>query len=368
MFRGLFQKIDRLITGRGKIDDELYDELEELLIQADVSVHTTTRIVEELRQATRRNRLSTAEDVRAHLQQELAAILSAPDGELARSESPPTVYLIVGVNGTGKTTTIAKLAYRLTQQGQKGLLAAADTFRAAAIDQLEVWARRVGLEVVKHQEGADPGAVVYDAVQAARARRLDFLIVDTAGRLHTKVNLMEELKKLHRIVQRELGRPPDEVLLVLDGTVGQNAISQAKSFGDALGLTGIVLTKLDGTARGGVVITIKDELKIPIKLVGTGEKLPDLDVFRPEPFVAALFEETPEADGPLPVEAREPVPESPVPEPQPWAEPQPVLKPKPEPEPPREPEPQPEAEPEPAAPTARQGGFRWNPFRRGPRE
>jgi fused signal recognition particle receptor len=250
--------------------------------------------VDELRLCTRRNRLGTPEEVREHLHRELTEILSASDGDLARAESPPTVFLIVGVNGTGKTTTIAKLAHRLKQQGQQGLVAAADTFRAAAIDQLEIWADRVGLEIIKHHEGADPGAVVYDALQAARARRVDFLIVDTAGRLHTKVNLMEELKKIHRIVQRELGRPADEVLLVLDATVGQNAISQAKSFAEALPVTGIVLTKLDGTARGGVIITVKDELKIPIKLVGTGEKLPDLDLFRPEQFVEAMFED-PEA-------------------------------------------------------------------------
>lgn len=291
MFRGLFQKIDRLITGRGKIDDELYDELEELLIQGDVSIHTTTRIVQELREATRRNRLATPEQVKAHLRNELIAILSAPDSDLASAPTPPTVYLIIGVNGTGKTTTIAKLAHRLKSQGQRGLLAAADTFRAAAIDQLEIWGMRVGVELIKHREGADPAAVVFDAVQAAKARRADFLIVDTAGRLHTRVNLMEELKKIHRVIQRELGRPADEVLLVLDATIGQNAISQAKSFAAALPVTGIVLTKLDGTARGGVVITIKDELKIPIKLVGTGEKLTDLDLFRADRFVEALFEE-----------------------------------------------------------------------------
>jgi fused signal recognition particle receptor len=291
MFRGLFKKIDRLITGRGKIDDDLYDELEELLVQSDVSIHTTTRIVDELRQATRRNRLNTPDEVRAHLRDELVAILQAPDGDLRRSATPPTVYLIVGVNGTGKTTTIAKLAHRLTREGRRVLLAAADTFRAAAIDQLEVWAGRVGAELIKHHEGADPAAVVYDAVQAARARGADTLIIDTAGRLHTKVNLMAELNKVGRVVERELGRPADEVLLVLDGTVGQNAISQAKSFAQSLPVTGIVLTKLDGTARGGVVITVKEELQIPIKLIGTGEKMTDMDLFRADRFVEALFED-----------------------------------------------------------------------------
>jgi fused signal recognition particle receptor len=290
MFNGLFKKIDQLITGRGKIDDDLFDALEELLIQSDVGVHTATRIVEDLRQATRRQRLSTAEDVRAHLREELQAILSHADGRLATAATPPTVYLMVGVNGTGKTTTTAKLAHRLKNEGKRVLLAAADTFRAAAIDQLEIWANRVGVEMVKHKEGADPAAVVYDAIQAARGRRMDVVLADTAGRLHTKTNLMEELKKVHRVVQRELGRPADEVLLVLDATIGQNAVNQAKSFAEALPLTGIALAKLDGTARGGVVITVKDELGLPIKLVGTGEKPADLDVFRPDQFVAALFE------------------------------------------------------------------------------
>jgi fused signal recognition particle receptor len=290
MFRGLFKKIDQLITGRGKIDDDLFDALEEALIESDVGVHTATRIVEDLREATRRNRLSDAEEVRTHLRRELSEILSLGDTRLRTAAEPPTVYLMVGVNGTGKTTTTAKLAHRLKGQGKKVLLAAADTFRAAAIDQLEIWANRVGVEMVKHKEGADPAAVVYDAIQAARSRRMDVLIADTAGRLHTKTNLMEELKKVHRVVQRELNRPADEVLLVLDATIGQNAVNQAKSFAEALPLTGIVLAKLDGTARGGVVITVKDELGIPIKLVGTGEKPPDLDEFRADEFVAALFE------------------------------------------------------------------------------
>src|SRR5438876_8413500 len=290
MFRGLFKKIDQLITGRGKIDDELYDDLEEMLIQSDVGVHTATRIVDDLRQATRRNRLSTADEVRTHLRGELSQILSLGDTRLRTAPEPPTVYLMVGVNGTGKTTTTAKLANRLKGQGKRVLLAAADTFRAAAIDQLEIWANRVGVEMVKHKEGADPAAVVYDAILAARGRQMEYVIADTAGRLHTKTNLMEELKKVHRVVQRELGRPADEVLLVLDATVGQNAVNQAKSFAAALPLTGIALAKMDGTARGGVVITVKDELGIPIKLVGTGEKPGDLEEFRPKEFVAALFE------------------------------------------------------------------------------
>jgi fused signal recognition particle receptor len=290
MFKGLFKKIDQMITGRGRIDDDLFDDLEELLIQSDVGVHTATRIGEDLREATKRNRLSDAEQVREHLRRELSEILSLGDTRLHTAPEPPTVYMMVGVNGTGKTTTTAKLANRLKGQGKRVLLAAADTFRAAAIDQLEIWSNRVGVELVKHKEGADPAAVVYDAIQAARSRRIEYVLADTAGRLHTKTNLMEELKKVHRVVQRELNRPADEVLLVLDATIGQNAVSQAKSFAEALPLTGIALAKLDGTARGGVVITVKDELGIPIKLVGTGEKPGDLDEFRPEQFVAALFE------------------------------------------------------------------------------
>jgi fused signal recognition particle receptor len=289
MFRGFFKKIDQLITGRERVDDELFDELEELLIQADVSVHTTMRIVEELREAAASRRLTTADDVRRHLREQLAAILRSRESELLWSAAPPTVYLMVGVNGTGKTTTTAKVAHHFKRQGRRVLLAAADTFRAAAIDQLEIWAERVGVEIVKHKEGADPAAVVYDAIQAARSRRIDLVVADTAGRLHTKSNLMEELKKVHRVVERDLGRTADEVLLVLDATIGQNALSQAKTFAEALPLTGLVLAKLDGTARGGIVVTLKDELNLPIKLIGTGEKPENLEVFRPDAFVAQLF-------------------------------------------------------------------------------
>src|SRR4051812_37847018 len=214
MFRGLFKKIDQLITGRGRVDDELFDELEELLIQADVSVHTTMRIVEELRAAATSQKLTTADDVRKYLREQLASILRSRESELLWSAAPPTVYLVVGVNGTGKTTTTAKMAQLFKKQGRRVLLAAADTFRAAAIDQLEIWADRIGVEIVKHKEGADPAAVVYDAIQAARARRYDLVLADTAGRLHTKANLMEELKKVHRVVERDLGRTADEVLLV----------------------------------------------------------------------------------------------------------------------------------------------------------
>ena len=207
------------------------------------------------------------------------------------SPSPPTVYLIVGVNGVGKTTSIAKLAYKLKGQGKRVILAAADTFRAAAVEQLSLWGERIGVEVIKGREGADPAAVVFDAIQAAIARKADYLIVDTAGRLHNKVNLMEELKKIDRVLMRGRdGRPADETLLVLDATTGQNAVNQAREFKNAVNITGLILAKLDGTARGGIVITIKDELGVPIKLIGTGEKPGDIEVFDPRAFVEALFE------------------------------------------------------------------------------
>lgn len=289
MFRGLFNKVTQLLTGRGKIDEELYDELEETLILSDVGVQTATRLVADLREATRRKRLSSAEEVKEWLRAEIERLLSEGETGLRWSSQSPTLVLVVGVNGTGKTTSTAKLAYHFSRQRKKVLLAAADTFRAAAIDQLQLWADRVGTDLVRHKEQADPAAVVFDAVQAGRARGADLVIADTAGRLHNKTNLMEELRKVNRVAERALGRPTDETLLVLDATIGQNAISQAQSFAEVLPLTGIILTKLDGTARGGVILTIKEELKIPIKFIGTGEKADDFDVFRPKEFAAALF-------------------------------------------------------------------------------
>jgi fused signal recognition particle receptor len=290
--KSIFQKVDTLITGRGRIDEELFEDLEEALLQADVNVHTTLAALDDLRRAVRENRLKEAEDVKAHLQSSLTSALERGGvlgGALHIAETPPTVYLIVGVNGVGKTTTIAKMAHRFRRQGKKVILAAADTFRAAAIDQLEIWGQRVGAEVVKHREGADPSAVIFDSIQAARSRRADVVIADTAGRLHTKSHLMEELKKMNRVLERELGREADETLLVLDATTGQNAINQARQFKEAVKLTGIVLAKLDGTARGGIVITIADELNLPIKLVGTGEKPEHLEDFEPAAFVQALL-------------------------------------------------------------------------------
>ena len=290
--KSIFQKVDTLVTGRGRIDDELFEQLEEALLQADVNVHTTLAVLDDLRTAVRENRLKDSEDVKSHLQAGLKAVLDRAGiqgGALKTGAESPTVYLVVGVNGVGKTTSIAKLAHLLKSQGKKVLLAAGDTFRAAAIDQLQIWGQRIGVDVIQHREGADPSAVVFDSVKAARSRGIDYVIADTAGRLHTRANLMEELKKINRVLERELGRPADETLLVLDATTGQNAVSQAKEFKNVVPLSGIILAKLDGTARGGIVITIADELNLPIKLVGTGEKPGDIAEFEPDEFVAALL-------------------------------------------------------------------------------
>jgi fused signal recognition particle receptor len=290
IFKRLFQKVDQIVTGRGRVDEELFDDFEEALLAADLSVHTTDRVLEDLRGFVRDERLPDAEAVRERLAKALTEALGDPgDTRLAVAGTPPTLYLMVGVNGVGKTTTCAKLAHREIRRGGKVILAAGDTFRAAAADQLGLWAERVGADFIRHRENSDPAAVVFDALQAARARRADLVIVDTAGRLHTKTNLMEELKKIGRVAERELSRKPDEVLLTLDATTGQNAIRQAKEFVQTVGVTGIVLAKLDGTARGGIVITIRDELGIPIKLVGTGEKAEDLQEFDPRAFVDALL-------------------------------------------------------------------------------
>lgn len=291
LFKGIFGKVDQLLTGRRPIDDELFDELEELLIQADLSIHTTTKLVNSLREAARKEKLRESDQIKDHLKSLLVQILAEGDGHGIKVPTEvPAVYLFVGVNGVGKTTTIAKLAYRFKSQGKRVLLSAADTFRAAAIDQLEIWANRLDVEIIKHQPGADPGAVVFDSIQAAIARKADVVIVDTAGRLHTKSNLMEELKKVGRIVQKALGRDADETLLVLDATTGQNAVTQAREFMNIVPLTGIALAKIDGTAKGGIVVTIKDELGLPIKLAGSGEQPEDLEDFSPQAFVEALFE------------------------------------------------------------------------------
>jgi fused signal recognition particle receptor len=276
------------VFGAGRLTDADWEEVEALLLQADVGVTATTRILADLREKTRAAGPDAgAEGLVGSLRTELLAILGSQDRSL-KSRDGLTVWLITGVNGTGKTTTIGKLALRERAEGRRVILAAADTFRAAADTQLETWAERSGAEVVKHAPGADPAAVAFDGVQAARARGADLLIIDTAGRLHTKRNLMEELSKIRRVVERE-GGAPDEVLLVLDATTGQNGIAQARAFTDAVDVTGIVLTKLDGTAKGGIVIAVQQELGIPVKLVGVGEGRSDLEPFDPEAFVDALI-------------------------------------------------------------------------------
>ncbi|MGQ9523346.1 MAG: signal recognition particle-docking protein FtsY [Armatimonadota bacterium] len=285
----LFSKIGQLLSRDAKVDEALFEELEELLIQADVSVRTSERLLSELREVVRRERIEDGEDVKNALRRAIAQMLAGPETRLRFSDTPPTVFLMVGVNGSGKTTTIAKLASRYRECGMKVLLAAADTFRAAAIDQLETWAQRVDVGIVRHQPGSDPAAVVFDALQAAKSRGVDLLIADTAGRLHTKSNLMEELKKIGRVVEREMGRPPDETLLVLDATTGQNAVNQAREFSRAVPVTGVVLTKLDGTAKGGVLLTVRQELGLPVKLLGVGEKPSDLQDLDPEAFAAGIF-------------------------------------------------------------------------------
>jgi fused signal recognition particle receptor len=287
IFKGWLNKVGQAFTRRG-VDEELLEELEETLIAADVNVNAVQEILETLRSEAKAQRLREADDVRACLRELLKGWLGDP-APLTVSPTPPTVYLFVGVNGAGKTTSIAKTAHMLQQQGKRVLLAAGDTFRAAAIDQLQIWADRLGCDLVKHKEGADPSAVVFDAIQAARARGMDFVLADTAGRQHTHARLMEELKKVHRVAEKALGRPPDEVLLVLDAVAGQNAIRQAEEFSRALPLTGIVLTKLDSTSRGGAVLTIRRQLGIPIKLVGLGEKADQIALFDPDAFADGLL-------------------------------------------------------------------------------
>ena len=285
--KNLTDRIGSLVLGE-KIEEGFLNELEEALISADVGVETATFVLKDLTDRFKRKELSAPAEVRGRLKELLYAILA---GRTAKLDviAAPSVVLVVGVNGTGKTTTIGKLAYRLHAEGKKVMLAAGDTFRAAASEQLSIWGERAGIPVIKHKEGADPGAVVFDAVSAAKARDMDVLIVDTAGRLHTKSNLMEELKKMKRILSRELPGAPHETLLVLDGNTGQNALAQAKMFHEAVGLTGIVLTKLDGTSKGGIVFAINKELSIPVKFIGIGEAIEDLREFDPKEFVDALL-------------------------------------------------------------------------------
>ncbi len=283
------QRVDRLL-GRGVIDERLYEELEEALLAADTHVATAHGILEELRKAVRDERITTPEGIKSRLERAIGERFGQEGGELAVSPEKPSLYLFVGVNGVGKTTTIGKLAHGLRQRGSSVVLAAGDTFRAAAIEQLEVWAQRTGAEIVKSQPGADAGAVVFDAVQAAKARGIDYVLADTAGRQHSKANLMSELQKVARVAEKALGRKPDEVLLVLDANTGQNAIRQAEEFVKHAGVTGLVLCKLDGTSRGGALIGVYERFKVPVKLIGVGEKPEDLKDFRAEEFARGLFE------------------------------------------------------------------------------
>jgi len=282
-------KIESIFEGRPALDEETLDELEAVLIQADLGVTAATSIIDSVRSRAARGERLDAEGAMDLIEKELLGTLGSEAIPLTQADAPPTVIMVVGVNGTGKTTSIGKIAAMLVSMKKRVILAAADTFRAAAIDQLEVWGRRTGCAVVRHQEAADPAAVAFDAYQAARARGADYLIVDTAGRLHTKSNLMEELKKIKRVIARECPLAPHEVLLVVDATTGQNAIAQARVFNEAVGVTGIVLTKLDGTARGGIVVAITQELGIPVKFVGVGETVDDLKPFEPDQFVQGLL-------------------------------------------------------------------------------
>ncbi|MHC4130604.1 MAG: signal recognition particle-docking protein FtsY [Planctomycetota bacterium] len=277
-----------LIIGR-KIDEQLLDELEETLIKDDIGVETTDKLISELRQAYRDRNISTTDDIIPFLKENIKSYWPHRDRQLHIADTPPTVILVAGVNGSGKTTSIAKLAYILSQNQKKVIVAACDTFRAAAVEQLSIWAERIGVEIVRHKTGSDPAAVAFDACEAALARKVDFLILDTAGRLHTQKDLMQQLSKICNVVTRKIINAPTEVLLVLDATTGQNAITQARMFTEAINVTGIFLAKLDGTARGGIVIAIKDQLDIPVKFVGLGEKPEDIAEFEPDLFVEALF-------------------------------------------------------------------------------
>lgn len=286
--QGITDKIDIILKSYTKVDEELLEDLEEILITSDVGVNSTMGIIDTLRSRIKEKGITDPMDVRVELKNIVEEILTEDNTKLDINPTP-CIILMVGVNGVGKTTTIGKLATRYKKEGKKVLLAAADTFRAAATEQLDIWAKRANVDIIKHHEGADPGAVVFDAVKAARARGVDVLICDTAGRLHNKTNLMNELGKIFKIVDREFSEAKREVLLVVDATTGQNAVSQAKTFKDVAGITGIVLTKLDGTAKGGVVLAVKSEVDVPVKLIGVGEKAEDLQDFDAKLFSEALF-------------------------------------------------------------------------------
>ena len=282
------ERIEVLVGMSAEIDDDFLDELEMILLSADVGAKTTEKLIEAVRQAARKKEIKGTEDVVPFLKKYLTQMLTE-EGQRTRISGTPTVILVVGVNGVGKTTTIGKLANYFHLLNYKVMIAAADTFRAAASEQLEIWGKRAGCDVIKHAEGADPAAVVFDAMKAAIARKADILFIDTAGRLHNKANLMNELEKIHRVIKREIPEAPHETFLVLEATTGQNAITQAKVFTETANVTGVVLTKLDGTAKGGVVIAIREELGLPVKWIGVGEGIMDFRPFEPEKFVDALF-------------------------------------------------------------------------------
>ncbi|WP_350344914.1 signal recognition particle-docking protein FtsY [Proteinivorax tanatarense] len=288
--KNLLGGIEKVFSGFSSVDDEFFEELEEVLLEADVGVKTTMDLIEELRDYCEEENVKESAELQKFFEDRLIEQFGEGSTKLNSSDVKPTVIFVCGVNGVGKTTFIGKLTNKLQKEGNKVMLVAADTFRAAAIEQLKVWGDRNNVDVISHQMGSDPGAVIYDGLQAAKARKVDYVICDTAGRLHSKTNLMEELKKVNRVIKREIPDGPHESLLVLDATTGQNAINQAKAFGEATELSGIVLNKIDGTAKGGVVIAINKELKVPIKYVGLGEKIDDLQEFDGKQFIKALFD------------------------------------------------------------------------------
>ena len=283
------EKIEQVIKGYADIDEEFLDDIEMALLTSDVGVTVTSRLMQDIRTGIKAKEINQPDDLRPFLAQRISSMLNDGTAAMQLPEKSVGVILVVGVNGVGKTTTIGKLGHFYAAQGKKVLLAAADTFRAAAIDQLEIWGQRTGCEVIKHAEGSDPAAVAFDALQAAKARNFDIVIIDTAGRLHNKGNLMEELRKIYRIIGREVEGAPHETLLVLDATTGQNALNQARVFGEVSDVTGVALTKLDGTAKGGVIVAVKSELGVPVKWIGVGEGMDDLRPFDAEEFAQALF-------------------------------------------------------------------------------
>jgi len=295
--RGLSKTRDKLVSGLRtilpvgrKIDEELLDQLSDAMLAGDMGPRAVTGLIAEVRQAWKAGQIAEAQEILPFMKQRIAETWSASDRALHFAATPPTVIFVVGINGSGKTTSVAKLAYYLRQQGKSVLLGACDTFRAAAIDQLVIWAKRAGVDIVKHKPNSDPAAVAFDACEAALARKIDVLVVDTAGRLHTQEHLMRELSKIQRVVQKRIPDAPHEVLLVLDATIGQNAINQAKIFSEAVKVNGLFLAKLDGSAKGGIVVGIRDQLDIPVKFVGLGETIDAIEPFDPQAFVEALFE------------------------------------------------------------------------------